>query len=425
MMKRLSAILLLFLSLIALSAPVYASSTPNKGYDLQTTGTNRGLWGVIVNNIFTKIDRNIAARLEVDVTGSTDVTITATQAEYLYHELSGILTGSIDYIVPDAGSFFIIENITTGSFTITIATSNGGTGVVVPQSGRSLVYVNADDNKVVEVIPLGTTLNNMTTDRILGRDTAGTGAVEQLTVTGGLEFTSSGGIQRSALTGDVAATAGSNTTTIQPDAVTTAKILDDAVTLAKLDGDIAFASKLIGYDGAGDPANISTGSGIQFSSSTISAAAGSVLQVVQVTKTDTFTSSGNSWQDITGMSASITPSSASNKVLVFVQMQGDSNTNNCFLKLVRGSSDVYLGDTASNRTRASAQISTLGSSGSFQSAATIMYLDSPATTSSTTYKVQGIVPSAGTFYINRSQTNTDISTFSVTASSITLVEIKG
>lgn len=266
-MKRLPTLLL---ALLLLCGPALASSTPNKGYDLQTTGTNRGLWGVIVNNIFTKIDLNIAGRLEVDVSGSSDVTISSTQAEYLYHELSGTLTGNIDYIVPDKGAFFIIENITTGSYTLTVATSNGGTGVTVPQSGRSLVYVNMDDNKVVEVIPLGTTLNYVTTDRLLGRDTAGTGAVEELTVSGGIEFTSSGGIQRSALTGDVTASAGSGSTTIANDAVTTVKILDDAVTLAKIDGDAGFANKLIGYDGSGNPGNISFSSSITLSSSTLS-----------------------------------------------------------------------------------------------------------------------------------------------------------
>jgi hypothetical protein len=64
----------------------------------------------------------------------------------------------------------------------------------------------------------------LASDTILGRDTAGTGAVEEITVSGGLEFTGSGGIQRSALTGDVTASAGSGTTTIANDAVTYAKM---------------------------------------------------------------------------------------------------------------------------------------------------------------------------------------------------------
>lgn len=54
--------------------------------------------------------------------------------------------------------------------------------------------------------------NVSATDRLLGRDTAAAGDVEELTVTGGVEFSGSGGIRRSALTGDVLASAGSNTT---------------------------------------------------------------------------------------------------------------------------------------------------------------------------------------------------------------------
>ncbi len=67
-------------------------------------------------------------------------------------------------------------------------------------------------------------IQNITTDRLLGRDTAGSADAEEITVGGGLEFTGTTGIQRSALTGDVTATAGSNATTIASSAVTNAKM---------------------------------------------------------------------------------------------------------------------------------------------------------------------------------------------------------
>jgi hypothetical protein len=71
--------------------------------------------------------------------------------------------------------------------------------------------------------------------RLLGRGSAGgSGDVEEITVGGGIEFTSGAGIQTAALTGDVTKTAGGTSTTIANDAVTTAKILDGAVTPAKL-----------------------------------------------------------------------------------------------------------------------------------------------------------------------------------------------
>jgi len=66
-------------------------------------------------------------------------------------------------------------------------------------------------------------IQNITTDRLLGRDTAGSGVIEELTASGGLEFTGTG-IQTSAFTGDVTKTAGGIALTIANDAVTYAKI---------------------------------------------------------------------------------------------------------------------------------------------------------------------------------------------------------
>lgn len=68
------------------------------------------------------------------------------------------------------------------------------------------------------------TITPVTSDRLLGRDTAGSGAAEQITVAGNLEFTGAGGIQRGALTGDVTATAGSGATTIAPNVVTNGQL---------------------------------------------------------------------------------------------------------------------------------------------------------------------------------------------------------
>lgn len=73
-------------------------------------------------------------------------------------------------------------------------------------------------------------LQDIATDRLIGRDSAGTGDMETLTVSGGIEFTGSGGIRRSALTGDVTASAGSNSTSIPNDTVTYAKIQNVSAT---------------------------------------------------------------------------------------------------------------------------------------------------------------------------------------------------
>jgi hypothetical protein len=72
-------------------------------------------------------------------------------------------------------------------------------------------------------------IQNVTPDRLLGRDTSPAGVVQELTVSGGLEFTGSG-IRRSALTGDVTAASGDTATTIPNDTITYAKIQNVSAT---------------------------------------------------------------------------------------------------------------------------------------------------------------------------------------------------
>lgn len=94
-------------------------------------------------------------------------------------------------------------------------------------------------------------IQNITSDRLLGRDTASSGAIEELTVGGGLEFTGSGGIQRAALTGNVTASAGSNSTTIAPGVVTESMLADDAASRSTMLGFYSIDS-LTGTIGATD-----------------------------------------------------------------------------------------------------------------------------------------------------------------------------
>lgn len=110
----------------------------------------------------------------------------------------------------------------------------GGGGVTDGDKGDITVSSSGAiwtiDNDVVTYAKMQ---NVSATDRLLGRDTAGAGDVEELTVSGGIEFTGTG-IQTSAFTGDVTKSAGGTVTTIATDAVTTTKILNGAVTDAKI-----------------------------------------------------------------------------------------------------------------------------------------------------------------------------------------------
>ena len=148
-----------------------------------------------------------------------------------------------------------------------------------------------------------------------------------------------------------------------------------------------------------------------------------VLQVVSTAKTDTFTTTSATFADVTGMSVSITPQSATSQILVMVQGNAGNNsaTNGSFFTILRGATQIDLGDAASNRQRTSTQVYSTGDLKFVNFSLT--FLDSPATTSATTYKLQTRVDNAGTVYFNRSYSDTDVTTNGRGASTITVMEI--
>jgi hypothetical protein len=123
------------------------------------------------------------------------------------------------------------------------------------------------------------------------------------------------------------------------------------------------------------------------------------------------------------LSVSITPSSASNKILVIASVYGGSTGNYSYARLMRDSTAIAIGDTASSRTRASFHNFYDADANMFYGG-TQNYLDSPATTSSTTYKVQ-MLAGAGSVYLNHNNAGDTDFTRGRTASSITVMEIKG
>ena len=120
-----------------------------------------------------------------------------------------------------------------------------------------------------------------------------------------------------------------------------------------------------------------------------------IVQVVNAIKTDTQKSNSASYVDITGLSASITPTSASNKVLVFCNLSLTAqHGQGGGALLLRGSTAIGQADTSGSARRSSFSGSGYTGDGSgsdiMQIPVTTCFLDSPATTSATTYKVQVI-----------------------------------
>jgi hypothetical protein len=117
---------------------------------------------------------------------------------------------------------------------------------------------------------------------------------------------------------------------------------------------------------------------------TTSPKAGNVLQVVQATYSTSTSNSTNVFAD-TGLSASITPSSSSSKILVLVTQNGLNKSGSnvasgVTVKLLRGSTDIL--------TNAIYAVGYTNSTLEQIDNCSFSYLDSPATTSSTTYKTQ-------------------------------------
>jgi hypothetical protein len=152
---------------------------------------------------------------------------------------------------------------------------------------------------------------------------------------------------------------------------------------------------------------------------------GSVLQVVQTVKTDTYSAApGNSWVDITGLSVSITPSSASNKVMIFLSVHG-STGNLSYIRLLRDSTAVGVGETSGSRVSCTVgNFSHAGDTNRCYEWGT-NFLDSPATTSAITYKLQVFCETSNTFFLNRSTGDQNNVVGFRPISQITAMEIKG
>ena len=152
---------------------------------------------------------------------------------------------------------------------------------------------------------------------------------------------------------------------------------------------------------------------------------GQIVQTVYVKKTDTFTSTSTTLTDITGLSTSISPTSAANPIMASFSVNGAGTaaTNSLFLVALRGSTAIAVGDAASSRSQVSISIAGEDANTSIVRPVAWSVMDAPGTTSSTTYKVQGRCNAAGTFYINRTQSDGDLASTPRVMSGIKIDEI--
>jgi hypothetical protein len=155
--------------------------------------------------------------------------------------------------------------------------------------------------------------------------------------------------------------------------------------------------------------------------------AGAVLQVVSTTKTDVFTNAAGSWVAITGLSASITPTSSSSKILIFASVSFGTRAASDYdvgFAIYKNASVITgaTGDAAGSRTRCT--FSGASRADYELNNGSMNYLDSPASTSAQTYAIYGRY-NGGTMYINRCYFDADDPGTERGVSTITVMEIAG
>lgn len=154
-----------------------------------------------------------------------------------------------------------------------------------------------------------------------------------------------------------------------------------------------------------------------------------ILQVKQTVKTDTFTTTGGTWADVTGLSVTITPMSITSRILIMVTGHVGYQNYQGRLRLLRNGTAVGVGDLAGSRPQTMiTSITYTGNSNEYYHIIPFAsnFIDSPLTTSPIVYKMQLAAYSTYPVYINRSyqwQNNSEYDGTPITT--ITAMEISG
>lgn len=230
-----------------------------------TEGTGIDITGGVISN--TAPDQTVV------LTDGTGIDVTGT-----YPNFTITNTAPDQTVVLTAGAGISITG-TYPNFTIA-ATGGGGLvdgdyGDITVSGTGTVMNIDAGVVGTTEMADDAVTFakfQNINTDKLLGRDTAVSGNVEEIGLNATLEFDGALNIRRAALTGDVTAAAGSNATTIAADAVTNAKLADMPTLTIKgnntggaanpLDLTVAQAWALLGMTGTANRMAIFTGANV-------------------------------------------------------------------------------------------------------------------------------------------------------------------
>ena len=154
----------------------------------------------------------------------------------------------------------------------------------------------------------------------------------------------------------------------------------------------------------------------------VAGAAGGIIQLVSITKTDPFNTQSTSYTDVTGLSATINIQSASSKVFVLITACGNTNGSKGYGQIVRGSTPIAIGNADGSKIRATFDMNNAGSCNRGQSYVA-QTLDTPGTTGNVTYKLQVRHENgSGDVFINRIADTNDSAVNGRYSGTITLME---
>lgn len=118
------------------------ANSPNKGYILQGVGDNAGSWGTVLNdNMISYVDLNLGGIVTKSLS-SSNVTLSASESRHAILRLTGTLLANV-IVTTECLGFFFVENLTTGSFTVTVKNSSTAASVIVPRSTRATLISDA------------------------------------------------------------------------------------------------------------------------------------------------------------------------------------------------------------------------------------------------------------------------------------------
>jgi len=427
-------------------ATIYSSDLK---LSIMATGENAGTWGQITNTNLYLIQQAIGGYQAISIAGGAQTTALVmsdgaiSNARNAVIKLTGTITGNQIVTIPTAiEKTYIVSNGTVGAFTVEFKQA-GGTGITFAATDKSTKILFADGTNIVDTGTVSETGIQTLTNKTLTSPTINTAtltspiineiddangneqviftatasAINELTITNAAagnapSIATTGGDTNIGLTiapkgtGDVNVDAdtlrvgdsnadatittngtgdltlstntGSNSGTIKIfDGVNgNIELLPNGSGVVKLDG-LSYPTA----DGSANQALVTNGSGV-LSFAAVGASAGQVIQVVTATDSTQRNTTSTSFVTASNtLSVTITPSSASNKIFVIATsgMLTPTGTYAGYATIYRGATNLGAATYGMGRHED-------GSTSNAHSLA-MSYLDSPSTTSATTYQV--------------------------------------